>query len=167
TPSLDEMVHVAKEMERQHFTVPLLIGGATTSAKHTAVKIAPAYSRSTVHVLDASRSVGVVEKLLNPKSKDEFDRQNRDEQGRLADAYHERQSVHLVSYAQAAAARFPTDWSAVQIDVPSFIGTRLLDDFPLDELLPYIDWSPFFAAWELRGKYPKIFNDPDVGAEAR
>src|SRR5487761_1897085 len=106
TPSLDEMVHVAKEMERQKFTVPLLIGGATTSAKHTAVKIAPAYSRSTVHVLDASRSVGVVEQLLNPKSKEEFDRRNRNEQGRLAEAYHERQSVHLVSYAQAVAARF-------------------------------------------------------------
>jgi 5-methyltetrahydrofolate--homocysteine methyltransferase len=167
TPSLDEMVYVAKEMERQHFTMPLLIGGATTSAKHTAVKIAPAYSRSTVHVLDASRSVGVVEKLLNPKSKDEFDRKNRDEQGRLAEAYRDRQSVHLVSYAQAVAARFQTDWNTVRIDVPSFVGTRMLDDFPLDELLPYIDWSPFFAAWELRGKYPKIFDDPQVGSEAR
>ena len=167
TPSLDEMVHVAKEMERQKFTVPLLIGGATTSAKHTAVKIAPAYSRSTVHVLDASRSVGVVEQLLNPKSKEEFDRRNRNEQGRLAEAYHERQSVHLVSYAQAVAARFQTDWKTMQIDEPSFVGTRVYDDFPLDELVAYIDWSPFFSAWELRGKYPKIFNDPQVGGEAR
>jgi 5-methyltetrahydrofolate--homocysteine methyltransferase len=154
-------------MERQNFTVPLLIGGATTSAKHTAVKIAPAYSKSTVHVLDASRSVGVVEQLLNPKSKEEFDRKNRHEQGRLVEAYHERQSVHLVSYAQAVAARFQTDWNNVRIDVPSFLGARVLDEFPLDELMPYIDWSPFFAAWELRGKYPKIFNDPQVGVEAR
>ncbi|HWB14601.1 MAG TPA: methionine synthase [Pirellulales bacterium] len=167
TPSLDEMVHVAKEMERQSFSIPLLIGGATTSAKHTAVKIAPAYSQSTVHVLDASRSVGVVEQLLNPKSKDEFGRKNRQEQQRLADAYRERQSVHLVSYAQAVAARFKTDWQKVRIDEPSFLGTRVLDEFPLEELLPYIDWSPFFAAWELRGKYPKIFDDPQAGVEAR
>jgi 5-methyltetrahydrofolate--homocysteine methyltransferase len=167
TPSLDEMVHVAKEMERQHFTVPLLIGGATTSAKHTAVKIAPSYSQPTIHVLDASRSVGVVEQLLNPKSKGEFDRKNRAEQGRMADAYRDRQSVHLVSYAQAVAARFKTDWSEVRIDVPSFVGSRVLDDFPLDELTRYIDWSPFFSAWELRGKYPKIFDDADVGVEAR
>jgi 5-methyltetrahydrofolate--homocysteine methyltransferase len=167
TPSLDEMVHVAKEMERQNFTVPLLIGGATTSAKHTAVKIAPAYRQSTVHVLDASRSVGVVEQLLNPKSKYDFDRKNRQEQGKLVEAYRERQSVHLVPYAQAVAARFQTDWAHVQIDVPSFLGTRVLDDFPLDELIAYIDWSPFFAAWELRGKYPKIFDDPQVGGEAR
>jgi 5-methyltetrahydrofolate--homocysteine methyltransferase len=167
TPSLDEMVHVAKEMERQGFSIPLLIGGATTSAKHTAVKIAPAYGRSTVHVLDASRSVGVVEQLLNPKSKDEFDRKNRQEQQRLAEAYHERQSIHLVPYAQAVAARFKTDWQNVRIDEPSFLGTRVLDDFPLAELVPFIDWSPFFAAWELRGKYPKIFDDPQVGVEAR
>jgi 5-methyltetrahydrofolate--homocysteine methyltransferase len=166
TPSLDEMVHVAKEMERQKFTVPLLIGGATTSAKHTAVKIAPAYGQPTVHVLDASRSVSVVEQLLNPKSKPEFDRKNRAEQGRMADAYHERQSVHLVSYAQAIAARFQTDWNTVRIDAPAFLGARTLDDYPLDELTRFIDWSPFFSAWELRGKYPKIFDDPDVGGEA-
>ncbi|HEX7377256.1 MAG TPA: methionine synthase, partial [Pirellulales bacterium] len=167
TPSLDEMVHVAKEMERQKFTLPLLIGGATTSAKHTAVKIAPAYSRSTVHVLDASRSVGVVEQLLNPKSKDEFDRKNRVEQGRLVKAFQERQSIHLVSYAQAVAMRFQTDWSDVRIDVPSFLGVRVVEDLPLDALHSYIDWSPFFSAWELRGKYPKIFDDPTVGDEAR
>ncbi|HVA50537.1 MAG TPA: methionine synthase [Pirellulales bacterium] len=167
TPSLDEMVHVAKEMERQQFTTPLLIGGATTSAKHTAVKIAPSYSRATVHVLDASRSVGVVEQLLNPKSKDDFDRKNRAEQDRLAAAYHERQSVHLVPYAQAVAARFQTDWTNVRIDAPSFLGTRVHNEFPLDELVRYIDWSPFFAAWELRGKYPKIFDDAEVGGEAR
>ena len=167
TPSLDEMVHVAKEMERQQFSTPLLIGGATTSAKHTAVKIAPAYSRSTVHVLDASRSVGVVEQLLNPRAKDDFDRKNRAEQERMAAAYRERQAVHLVPYSQVQAARFQTDWQSVRIDTPSFTGTRVLDDYPLDELVRYIDWSPFFSAWELRGKYPKIFDDPEVGGEAR
>ena len=167
TPSLDEMVHVAKEMQRQGFEKPLLIGGATTSAKHTAVKIAPAYNRETVHVLDASRSVGVVEQLLNPKLKSDFDRTNRQAQARLVEAYQQRQSVNLVSYAQAVAQRFATDWATARIDAPAFLGVRALDDFPLAELLPYIDWSPFFMAWELRGKYPKIFDDPTVGTEAR
>jgi 5-methyltetrahydrofolate--homocysteine methyltransferase len=167
TPSLDEMVHVAKEMQRQGFELPLLIGGATTSAKHTAVKIAPAYQNETVHVLDASRSAGVVEQLLNPKSRQEFGRRNRTEQAKLVETYRERQQVNLVSYQQARARRFETDWSSVRIDKPSFLGQRMLDDFPLAELVPYIDWSPFFAAWELRGKYPKIFDDATVGREAR
>ncbi|HEX5446904.1 MAG TPA: methionine synthase, partial [Pirellulales bacterium] len=167
TPSLDEMVHVAKEMQRQGYQTPLLIGGATTSAKHTAVKIAPAYSQQTVHVLDASRSVGVVEQLLNPKLKADFDRANRKEQARLVEAYQQRQSVNLVSYAQAVGKRFTTDWATATIDTPAFLGVRVLADFALEELLPYIDWSPLFMAWELRGKYPKIFDDPAVGTEAR
>jgi 5-methyltetrahydrofolate--homocysteine methyltransferase len=167
TPSLDEMVHVAKEMRRQGFKLPLLIGGATTSAKHTAVKIAPAYEHETVHVLDASRSVGVVEHLLNPKLKADFDRKNRAEQARLVDAYEQRQSINLVSFTQAREQAFNTDWTSVSIDTPAFIGRRVLDDFPLDELVPYIDWSPLFMAWELRGKYPRIFDDPAVGDEAR
>ncbi|HVX62305.1 MAG TPA: methionine synthase [Pirellulales bacterium] len=167
TPSLDEMVHVAKEMNRQKMEIPLLIGGATTSAKHTAVKIAPMYARETVHVLDASRSVGVVEKLLNPKLKSDFDQRNRAEQAKLVESYQTRQQVSLVSYERAKAQRFPTDWNAVQIDVPAFLGRRVLEDFPLAELVEYIDWSPFFMAWELRGKYPKIFDDPSVGGEAR
>ncbi len=167
TPSLDEMVHVAKEMQRQGYQTPLLIGGATTSAKHTAVKIAPAYSQQTVHVLDASRSVGVVEQLLNPKLKADFDRANRKEQARLVEAYQQRQSVNLVSYAQAVGQRFTTDWATATIDTPAFLGVRVLADFALEELLPYIDWSPLFMAWELRGKYPKIFDDPAVGTEAR
>lgn len=167
TPSLDEMVHVAKEMQRQGFKIPLLIGGATTSAKHTAVKIAPAYSHSTVHVLDASRSVGVVEQLLNPKSRESFDLENKAEQGRLVEAYHQRQEVTLAPYRDAIARRFATDWNTVRIDTPSFLGRRVLDDVPLSELAAYIDWSPFFAAWELRGKYPKIFDDATVGVEAR
>ncbi|MEX2119827.1 MAG: methionine synthase [Pirellulales bacterium] len=167
TPSLDEMVHVAKEMQRQGFDKPLLIGGATTSAKHTAVKIAPAYQRPTVHVLDASRSVSVVEQLLNPKSSGQFDQRNRSEQARLVEAYNDRQQVRLASYDEARAKRFQTDWTSIEIDKPAFLGRRVLDDFPLAELAPYIDWSPLFMAWELRGKYPSIFDDPQVGGEAR
>ncbi|MBI2823463.1 MAG: methionine synthase [Planctomycetia bacterium] len=167
TPSLDEMVHVAKEMQRQGFRQPLLIGGATTSAKHTAVKIAPAYERSTIHVLDASRSVGVVEQLLNPKAREQFDAANRALQAQLVESYRQRQEVHLVPYREACARRVVTDWANARIDVPEFLGVRVLDDVPLAELVPYIDWSPFFQAWELRGKYPKIFDDPTVGPAAR
>jgi 5-methyltetrahydrofolate--homocysteine methyltransferase len=166
TPSLDEMVHVAKEMERQGIDIPLLIGGATTSAKHTAVKIAPTYKNTTVHVLDASRSVGVVEQLLNPKSRDTFDENNRTEQKKLADSYRARQETNLVSYSDAVAGKFATDWQTVRIDKPSFTGVRVLDNYPLEKLVPFIDWSPFFSAWELRGKYPAILNDVEVGEAA-
>jgi 5-methyltetrahydrofolate--homocysteine methyltransferase len=167
TPSLAEMVHVAGEMERKGFELPLLIGGATTSAKHTAVKIAPAYGRSTVHVLDASKSVGVVERLLNPERREEFDRSNRVEQERLIESYQNRRQKKLVPYATAVEKRFQTDWKTVDIPTPSFLGDRVLDDFPLDELVPYIDWSPLFHAWELRGRYPAILSDPKVGNEAQ
>ncbi len=167
TPSLDEMVHVAREMQRQGFSTPLLIGGATTSAKHTAVKIAPEYRPPTVHVLDASRSVGVVEQLLNPKTRQSFDAQNRDQQAKLVESFQARQSVNLVSYAEARANAFATDWSSVAIEQPEFLGRHVLADIPLATLVPFIDWSPFFQAWELRGKYPKILDDPQVGAEAR
>jgi 5-methyltetrahydrofolate--homocysteine methyltransferase len=167
TPSLDEMVHVAREMQRQDFDVPLLIGGATTSAKHTAVKIAPQYERSTVHVLDASRSVGVVEQLLNPKSTESFDAANRAAQADMIRAYKDRQEAKLVSYDEACAKRFPTDWATVEIAKPLFLGRRELRDLPLDELVPYIDWSPFFMTWELKGKFPKIFDDPNVGPTAK
>ena len=166
TPSLDEMVHVAREMQRRRFDVPLLIGGATTSAKHTAVKIAPQYERSTVHVLDASRSVNIVEQLLNPKSQQRFDLENRRAQEEMTRAYRDRLDAKLVPYAEACAKKFPTDWTTVRIDVPSFVGRREVRDLPLDELLPYIDWSPFFMTWELKGKYPKIFDDPQVGPTA-
>jgi 5-methyltetrahydrofolate--homocysteine methyltransferase len=167
TPSLDEMVHVAREMERRGMTLPLLIGGATTSAKHTAVKIAPVYRPTTAHVIDASRSVGIVQRLLQPDSRQKFDQENRAEQARLVEAYQRRQQVNLVPYREAVARRFATDWATVRIDVPSFTGVRVLDDYPLAELVPYIDWSPLFMAWELRGKYPKIFDDPTVGPQAR
>jgi len=167
TPSLDEMVHVAREMEREGFEVPLLIGGATTSAKHTAVKIAPCYHGPVVHVKDASKSVGVVERLNRPESRCELDRENRRFQEQERQSFADRRQRNLVPYAEACRRRFATDWSTAEIAVPSFLGVRTLRDFPLAELVPYIDWSPFFLTWELKGKYPAILEDPVVGPEAR
>lgn len=167
TPSLDEMVYVAKEMQRLGFNTPLLVGGATTSDKHAAVKIAPQYEHATVHVLDASRSAGVVEKLLNDERRDEFLQENRQLQERLVASYEKRQeTIDLASYAEACANPFPTDWANVRIDKPSFIGLRTIEP-TLAELREYIDWSPFFSTWELRGKYPKILEDPTIGEVAR
>ncbi|MGO9599300.1 MAG: methionine synthase [Isosphaeraceae bacterium] len=167
TPSLDEMVHVAKEMQRGGFTVPLLIGGATTSAKHTAVKIAPQYQGPVIHVKDASRCVGVVDRLSRPASRAEFDLQNRAQQDKDRQAFATRRERKLVSYDEARRRRFTIDWSTAPIAVPEFLGTRRLHDFSLSELVPYIDWSPFFMSWELKGKYPAILKDPVAGAEAR
>ena len=168
TPSLDEMAHVAKEMQRQGFTVPLLIGGATTSARHTAVKIAPHFNEAVVHVVDASLSVPAVESLLDPASKAEFVVKTRAAQERDRNLYEGMQaSRKLVPYQEALSRRFSTDWKSVDIATPSFLGTRVIDDFPLEKLVPYIDWSPFFQTWELKGKYPKIFEDPVVGNEAK
>lgn len=166
TPSLDEMTHVAKEMQRREQTIPLLIGGATTSDKHTAVKIAPHYEHPVIHVLDASRSVGVVEKLLNEESKPDYVKENRETQKQLADAYARRQ-VKLVPYDVSVEKRFQTDWNSVEINKPSFTGTKTLDNVSLSELIPYIDWSPFFMAWELKGKFPAIFEDAYVGKVAK
>jgi 5-methyltetrahydrofolate--homocysteine methyltransferase len=167
TPSLDEMVHVAREMEREGFQVPLLIGGATTSAKHTAVRIAPAYHEMVVHVKDASRCVGVVEKLTNANQKPVLDRANRDAQQKERDSFSKRKQRKLVPYAESVQRRLSVDWSAYRPPQPTFTGHRVLHDFPLAELVPYIDWSPFFMAWELRGKYPAILEDREVGSEAR
>ncbi len=167
TPSLDEMVHVAKEMTRQGFTVPLLIGGATTSARHTAVRIAPQYAQPVTHVKDASLSVPVVEKLLDADLREKFAAENRAAQERDRRAYAERQERKLVPYAEAFARRFTCDWQSVDIPSPEFLGLRVLDDFPLETLRKYIDWTPFFQAWELKGKFPRIFEDPDVGTEAK
>ncbi len=167
TPSLDEMVHVAREMERQGFQTPLLIGGATTSPKHTAVKIAPHYRHPVLHVKDASRCVPVVERLLRPEQRVELERQNRAAQERERESFRQRRERQLVSYAEARARRFTIDWSNSGLPRPSFLGTRLLRDIPLQDIIPYIDWSPFFLAWELKGKYPSIFADPKVGPEAR
>ncbi|MHB9048610.1 MAG: methionine synthase [Pirellulales bacterium] len=166
TPSLDEMVHVAREMRRQGLKMPLLIGGATTSAKHTAVRIAPEYDQPTVHVADASRCAGVVDRLLRPEARQEFDAENRAEQRRLVEAFERRGEIALVPYREAVARRFPTDWATVRIDAPSFLGVRVLDDYPLAELVPHIDWSPFFHVWELRGRYPAILSDEKIGEAA-
>ncbi len=166
TPSLDEMVYVAKEMKRLEMTQPLLIGGATTSAKHTAVKIAPQFDGDVIHVLDASRSVGVVEKLINVDSREAFSKTNRELQSELVASYQARQ-VKLVPYEKALANKFQTNWDAVDVAKPAFTGTQVLRDFDLNEIAQYIDWSPFFMSWELKGKYPKIFKDPVVGDAAK
>ncbi|BBO35110.1 methionine synthase [Lacipirellula parvula] len=186
TPSLDEMVHVAREMKRTGMTMPLLIGGATTSAKHTAVKIAPGYDGCVAHVLDASRSVGVVEKLINPEAREKFYADNRELQKQLVASYSQRQAVDLAPYAEAKSKRLVTDWKTVDVPRPAFIGARVLSSAPtaavlgsngddvaavkkvdLSELRAYIDWSPFFMTWEMKGKYPKIFKDPNLGTEAK
>jgi 5-methyltetrahydrofolate--homocysteine methyltransferase len=166
TPSLDEMAHVAKEMERLGMKMPLLIGGATTSAKHTAVRIAPRYSGVTVHVLDASRCVGVVDKLKSDDLRAAFVDDNVKLQKQLVESYQQRQG-NLIPYAEAFAKRFQTDWKNVRIDKPAFTGLRTIENLPLAELVPYIDWSPFFMTWELKGKYPKIFDDPTYGEAAK
>jgi 5-methyltetrahydrofolate--homocysteine methyltransferase len=161
------MVHVAREMEREGFQVPLLIGGATTSAKHTAVKIAPAYHETVLHVKDASRCVGVVDRLMRPELKAELDRTNRAAQERDRESFSQRRQRKLVPYAEAVRRRFAIDWHAAPIPRPAFLGIKVLRDFPLGEVVPYIDWSPFFMAWELTGKYPGILSDPKVGPVAR
>jgi 5-methyltetrahydrofolate--homocysteine methyltransferase len=143
-----------------------LIGGATTSAKHTAVRIAPYYQQPVVHVLDASRSVGVVEALCHQENKPVFAQENARLQAELRASY-EARNVTLVPYAQARAKAFSTDWSTVRIDRPSFTGIRTLKDYSIEKIAKYIDWTPFFMAWELKGKYPKIFDDPQVGAAAK
>ncbi|MFM8891541.1 MAG: vitamin B12 dependent-methionine synthase activation domain-containing protein, partial [Planctomycetia bacterium] len=166
TPSLDEMVQVAQEFEHGGLTMPLLIGGATTSARHTAVKIAPKYSGAVVHVTDASRAAGVVEKLLNPTSREEFAKANRESQARDVENFRRRQETRLVPYATACETRWTTDWATTTIDVPEFLGVKRLEHVPLATLVPFIDWSPFFMSWELKGKYPAILSDPVVGEEA-
>ncbi|TWT86616.1 Methionine synthase [Pseudobythopirellula maris] len=167
TPSLDEMALVAREMERRGLKTPLLVGGATTSAKHTAVKIAPEYTGLVAHVLDASRSVGVVEKLISPDSREVFAEENRKKQADLVASYRKRQSGTLVPFAKACEKHFATDWAAADVPTPSFTGVRLLEDYDLAELREWIDWSPFFMTWEMKGKYPAIFKDPNLGVEAK
>jgi 5-methyltetrahydrofolate--homocysteine methyltransferase len=167
TPSLDEMVHVAKEMTREGVQVPLLIGGATTSKAHTAVKIAPAYRHGVVHVLDASRAVGVVGSLISPEQKAAFVEKTRSEQEQARKAYADRGPKTLLSFEQAQAKRPPITWRAGDIPTPAFTGLRVLESVSLDRLVPFIDWIPFFHTWELRGRYPGIFNDPTVGPKAK
>jgi 5-methyltetrahydrofolate--homocysteine methyltransferase len=206
TPSLDEMVHVAQEMEREGFSLPLLIGGATTSRAHTAVKIAQHYRASTVHVLDASRAVGVVSNLLSDELKGDFDAKTRADYARLREEHASKsREKKLISLELAQANRTPIDWASYAPPKPGFLGPRVYstviqsevsgprgesgqvatrdlsaplrsaqDDkgggeraITLDDLIPYIDWSPFFHTWELRGRYPAIFDDPTVGQQAR
>ena len=167
TPSLDEMVHVAREMTRSGFTVPLLIGGATTSAAHTAVKIAPEYAAGVVHVLDASRVVNVASSLLNPENKPAFLADIAARQERQRKEYAAQRSRRpLLSIDEARRRRTPVDWSSVDIPTPEFLGTRVFSSVPLDEIVPYIDWGPFFSAWELHGRYPDLLSDPAVGPTA-
>jgi 5-methyltetrahydrofolate--homocysteine methyltransferase len=166
TPSLDEMVHVAKEMERQGFTMPLLIGGATTSRAHTAVKIAPHYSQPVVHVLDASRAVPVTSSLLSDEAKAEFVVQHRAEYEALRKAHSATQSK-VVDLATARRRRSPIEWRAEDVPVPEFTGVRALENFPLAELREFIDWSPFFHAWGLKGIYPRILEHAEHGPQAR
>jgi 5-methyltetrahydrofolate--homocysteine methyltransferase len=168
TPSLDEMIHVASEMERLGMTTPLLIGGATTSRTHTAVRIAPAYSGPVVHVLDASRAVGVAGSLVDAERRPDFAARIREEYEVVRrERGNQRAKEKRLTIEAARANRVPMDWSAVEPPRPSFLGVRELLDYPLAELVERIDWTPFFATWELKGLYPAILDDAKVGAAAR
>ncbi len=167
TPSLREMIVVARTMQEEGWKTPLLIGGATTSAKHTAVKISPVYEESVVHVGDASLSVGVVEALLDPELKPVFVRENQAAQDRARAAFDQRQQGTLIPYRDALELRLVLNWDSVDFPQPLFTGTQIIDTLPLQDLVPFIDWSPFFSSWQLIGKYPRIFEDESVGEEAR
>ena len=166
TPSLDEMVHVAREMERQGFKLPLLIGGATTSRAHTAVKIAPHYSEPVVHILDASRAVPVTTSLLSDEGKSAFVEQHRADYEALRKA-HSAPKLSVVSLEDARKRRTPIEWRAEDLPTPGFTGVRTLDNFPLSTLREFIDWSPFFHTWGLKGIYPRILEHAEHGAQAR
>jgi 5-methyltetrahydrofolate--homocysteine methyltransferase len=167
TPSLDEMAHVARELKREGFDLPLLIGGATTSKAHTAVKIAPAYDHSVVHVLDASRAVGVVGSLVNADLRAGFATKVRADYDQIRQTHQDKGAKSLWTLARARANQFPSNWAEIDIPVPAFTGVRVVPQQPLDQLIPYIDWSPFFHTWELRGRYPTILEDPVVGSKAK
>src|SRR6266705_2263175 len=167
TPSLDEMVHVAAEMDRRGLKIPLLIDNATTSKRHTAVKITPAYRNETIHIIDASRAVPVVGALSRPQSRKALDEQNRAEQQEMRVQFESRVGTQLLTYEEAIRRKLHTDWDERHICLPDFIGRRVLTDFPIAELVPYIDWSPFFHTWEIRGRYPDLLNDPSRGPAAR
>ena len=166
TPSLDEMVHVAREMERQGFKLPLLIGGATTSRAHTAINIAPHYSEPVVHILDASRAVPVTTSLLSDDGKAAFVAQHRADYEALRKA-HSAPKLTVVSLEAARKRRTPIEWHAEDLPTPAFTGVRVLENFPLVTLREYIDRTPFFHTWELKGVYPRIFEHPAHGAQAR
>ncbi|OFW06169.1 MAG: methionine synthase [Acidobacteria bacterium RIFCSPLOWO2_02_FULL_68_18] len=167
TPSLDEMVFVAREMERRGFTIPLLIGGATTSRQHTAVKIAPEFSQPVVHVLDASRAADVVASLLSPTQAPGFAAANRAEQERLRRQHAALKPRPLLAWSAARANRLRLDWSGDAVARPAFTGLRLVEEVRVADLAPYIDWTFFFNAWELRGRFPAILKHPQYGVAAR
>jgi 5-methyltetrahydrofolate--homocysteine methyltransferase len=167
TPSLDEMVFIAREMEHRGMTLPLLIGGATTSKPHTAVKIAPEYGQPVVHVLDASRAVDVVARLLNPTQRPAFVRTNLADQERVREQHSAVRRRPLLTWQAAKANRLRLDWKPEAIATPSFTGARLLDDVRIQDVVPYVDWTFFFSAWELKGRFPAILEHPQYGAAAR
>ncbi|MEX2488256.1 MAG: methionine synthase [Pseudomonadales bacterium] len=169
TPSLDEMVHVATEMQRQNICLPLLIGGATTSKAHTAVKVAPCYeSDATVYVSDASRAVGVVSKLLSDDLKPDFCEEIREEYDKVRERNKNRKPKgNILPYEEAVDNRSVMDWRGYQPTEPQFIGTRLFEEYSLEELAEYIDWTPFFQTWQMKGKYPAILEDEKMGESAR
>jgi 5-methyltetrahydrofolate--homocysteine methyltransferase len=168
TPSLDEMVHVAKEMERLNMKLPLLIGGATTSRIHTAVKIDPVYSGPVVHVLDASKSVPVASSLLSPEQKEGFFQSAKQEYEKMrTDHAGKKKDKNYITIAKARENKTKINWSETTVTKPTFLGNKYFEDYSLAEISKYIDWTPFFQTWELRGKFPKIFEDEYVGVEAK
>jgi len=167
TPSLDEMVHVAREMQRLDFQLPLMIGGATTSKAHTAVKIEPQYKNDiAVYVADASRAVGVAQKLVTPVAKAEFIAERRDEYEAVRIRNANRKAKALLPYEKACANAYQGDWDNYQPPKPNKLGITVYEDFDLADLAQYIDWTPFFMSWELAGKYPRILEDEVVGEAA-
>jgi 5-methyltetrahydrofolate--homocysteine methyltransferase len=167
TPSLDEMVHVAKEMQRLGNRQPLLIGGATTSPAHTAVKIDPHYGGAVIYVKDASRSVGICQQLVTPETREAFVAHAKAEHERRREQHRNKSAkAPQMSLAQARSRKFKTDWQAYMPPVPKVVGVRTFVNYPLVELVPYIDWMPFFNAWEFAGKFPDILRDPIVGEAA-
>jgi len=166
TPSLEEMEHVAKEMKRRKMKLPLLIGGATTSKQHTALKIAPHYDQTTVHVLDASRAVGVVSRLVDPAERPRFAQENAELQESLRETYGKKRAKELLPYPTARAKRLALDWTNGRPPQPSFVGRQVLE-VPISELVPYVDWTFFFVAWELKGRFPQILEHPEYGEAAR
>ena len=167
TPSLDEMVHVARELEREGFDIPLMIGGATTSARHTAIKIAPTYHSTVVHGRDASRAVDHMSRLMDPENRSVLDKENRQQQQKDRERFAQRQQRKLVPYTEALRRRFRCDCDRIESRPPEFLGVRTLKNVRLEEIAKYIDWSPFFMAWEIHGKYPQVLTDDVVGPEAR
>ncbi len=167
TPSLDEMQHMAREMQHRQLTIPLLIGGATTSKQHTALRLAPAYDGPTVHVLDASRAAGVVADLLDPRRRPELERDNRELQTELRRVYGARQQKPLLPWAEAQVRGLELDWQSTDIALPERTGLVVEAEVPLEPLLPYIDWTFFFSVWDLKGRFPKILDHPTYGAAAR